>query len=176
MPVISYHDKTPRIAEDVFIAPNAYVIGDVEIGAGSSLFFGAVVRGDINPIIIGEKSNIQEHAVLHTSRGLGPCIIENEVTIGHGAVLHGCHVRNRALIGMQATVLDESLIDEDALVAANSLVRMKMHVPPKMMAAGVPAKVLREVNEQERAFTTSGVLHYVKTAAFYKKAFEEKQG
>ncbi|NBW41519.1 gamma carbonic anhydrase family protein [bacterium] len=170
MPVISYHDKTPRIADDVFIAPNAYVIGDVEIGSGSSVFFGAVVRGDINPIIIGAKTNLQEHAVLHTSRGLGPCIVEDEVTIGHGAVLHGCHVRNRALIGMQATVLDESIIDEDALVAANSLVRMKMHVPKKMMAAGVPAQVLREVNELEREFTRSGVEHYVTTAAFYKNA------
>lgn len=171
MPIAEYKGKTPRVAESVFIAPNAYVIGDVTIGPESSVFFGAVLRGDINPIIIGSRTNIQEHAVLHTSRGLGPCICEDEVTIGHGAILHGCHIKNRALIGMQATVLDEAIIEEESLVAAHSLVRMKTIIPPRMMAAGVPAKVLREVNDQERSFTTSGVHHYIETARYYRTVF-----
>ncbi|MCB0328086.1 MAG: gamma carbonic anhydrase family protein [Bdellovibrionales bacterium] len=169
MPVIPYRGKTPQIAEGVFIAPNAYVIGDVTIGEESSVFFGAVLRGDINPIVIGKRTNIQENVVMHTSRGLGPCVCEDEVTVGHGAVLHGCHVKDRALIGMQATVLDESVVEEDAMVAAQSLVRMKFIIPKNMMAAGVPAKVLREVSELERKFTVSGVTHYIETAQYYSQ-------
>jgi carbonic anhydrase/acetyltransferase-like protein (isoleucine patch superfamily) len=169
MPIVDFQGQSPRIHPSVFIAPDAWIIGDVEIGEGSSVFFGAVLRGDINPIRVGKGSNIQEHALMHTSRGLGPCLIENEVTIGHGAVLHGCHVKSRALIGMQATVLDESIIEEDAVVAAHALVKMGTLVPSFRVAAGVPAEVKGEVSASVREFTESGVSHYRHLAIEYKK-------
>ena len=173
MPILSLLGKTPNIGKDVFIAPNAYVIGDVTIGDNSSVFFGAVLRGDINPLVIGAKTNIQEHVTMHTSRGLGPCVLEDEVTIGHGAVLHGCTVRSGGLVGMNATVLDEAIVEEGALVAAGSLVRMKTVIPENMMAAGVPAKIIREVSSQERKFTTSGVDHYIKLGLEYSELLAE---
>ncbi len=171
VPTLEFEGKTPSIGKNVFIAPNAWVIGDVTVGDNSSIFFGAVLRGDINPIIIGSRVNIQEHAIFHTSRGLGPCVVEDEVTIGHGAILHGCTAKKGSLIGMNATVLDEAIVGERAMVAAQALVKMKAIIPDDMLAAGVPAKVLREANEQERAFIDSGVEHYCHLGEEYIKAF-----
>jgi carbonic anhydrase/acetyltransferase-like protein (isoleucine patch superfamily) len=172
MPIITFQGKTPKIGQGVFIAPTAYVIGDVIIGDNVTIFFGSVLRGDINPIIIGSGTNIQENALLHTSRGLGPCELEEEVTVGHGAILHGCKVCNRALIGMNATVLDEAIIGKEAIVAAAALVRTRMEIPAGMLAAGVPAKIIREANSQEREFIDSGVAHYINLSADYIKTFD----
>lgn len=171
MPFVTFQGKTPKIGNGGFIAPTAYIIGDVTIGDNVSIFFGAILRGDINPIIVGSCTNIQEHALLHTSRGLGPCLLEEEVTIGHGAVLHGCRVNKKALIGMNATVLDEAIIGEEAIVAAAALIRTKTEVPRQMLAAGVPAKIIRKVINSEREFIDSGVLHYMNLAKDYSDTF-----
>ncbi|MCB0319916.1 MAG: gamma carbonic anhydrase family protein [Bdellovibrionales bacterium] len=173
MPTLSFQGKTPRIGSGVFIAPTAWVIGDVEIGDNCSIFFGAVLRGDINPIVLGSRVNVQEHAILHTSRGIGPCVLEDEVTVGHGAVLHGCLVKRGALIGMNATVLDQAEVGVNAMVAAQACVTMKTCIPDNMLAAGVPAKVLRPASEKERAFIDSGVQHYAHLSQEYLKAFSE---
>lgn len=171
MPLVPFDGKSPKCGTDVFIAPNAYVIGDVEIGDQVTILFGAVLRGDIQPIRIGSGSNIQENAVFHTSRGLGPCELGEEVTIGHGAILHGCTVCDRALVGMNATVLDSAVIEEDAIVAAQALVPVQFRVPRGQVAAGVPAKIRKEVSERDREFTVSGVEHYRKLGRRYAEIF-----
>ncbi len=169
MPVAPYRGKEPILGKNCFIAPTAWIIGDVTLGDNVSVFFGAVLRGDINPIIVGDKTNIQENAVLHTSRGLGPCVLGREVTIGHGAILHGCTVEDEALIGIGAVVLDNAIVRKRALVGAKSFVPIGKEIPEGMLAHGAPASVKREVSESERAFAVTGVEHYVSTGLWYKE-------
>ena len=119
--LVPFNDVSPRIAPDVYLAPGSVVIGDVEIGAGSSVWFNAVIRGDVAPIRIGERSNVQDNAVLHVDTGT-PCIVGDEVTIGHSAVVHGTTVGDGVTIGMGAVVLSRSTIGEEAIVAAGALV------------------------------------------------------
>ena len=122
MAVISFADKTPQIAAPHFIAPDAWVIGDVTIAGLVSIFFHAVLRGDIEPISVGEGSNIQEHAMLHTSRGLGPCTVGKNVTIGHRAIIHGCTIEDSCIIGMGSVILDGAVIGKNSIVGAQALV------------------------------------------------------
>jgi carbonic anhydrase/acetyltransferase-like protein (isoleucine patch superfamily) len=137
--IIPHRGKTPAIAPDAFIAPTAVLIGDVEIGAGASIWFGAVLRGDHGRIVIGPGSNVQDNATLHAPED-GATIIEKNVTVGHGAVLEGCLVKHEALIGMNAVIVHGATIGEQAMVAAGSVVVEGMRVPPRTLAAGVPAK------------------------------------
>ncbi|MCA9743460.1 MAG: gamma carbonic anhydrase family protein [Deferribacteres bacterium] len=145
----SHHNIDPKFGEKVFIAPNATVIGDVEIGEDSSIWFGVIMRGDVNIIRIGERSNIQDGTVLHVTLNKWPLHIGKGVSVGHAAMLHGCTVGDFALIGMRATVLDGAEIGEHAIVAAGAVVREGMKVPARTLVAGVPAVVKREVSQQE---------------------------
>lgn len=138
--LIVFEGKTPRIGEDVFIAPNAVIIGDVRIGAGSSVWFGAVVRGDVGKIRIGPGCSIQDNVTVHVPTG-GETIIGTDVTLGHGVALEGCLLHDRCLIGMNATVLQGAEIGEEAVVAAGSVVAEGMHIPARTLAAGVPAQI-----------------------------------
>ena len=146
--IIDYKNHTPKISDSAFIAPNATVIGDVEIGDNSSVFFGSVVRGDIAPVRIGSNTNVQDLSVLHQTPGL-PLTLEDNVTIGHKVTLHSCTVKNGALIGMDSIVLDEAVIGENAFIGAGSLVTGGTVIPPNTLAFGRPAKVVRELTSED---------------------------
>ncbi|MGO1923748.1 MAG: gamma carbonic anhydrase [Jeotgalicoccus sp.] len=146
--IIDYKNHTPKISDSAFIAPNATIIGDVEIGDNSSVFFGAVVRGDIAPVRIGNNTNVQDLSVLHQTPGL-PLTLEDNVTIGHKVTLHSCTVKKGALIGMDSIVLDEAVIGENSFVGAGSLVTGGTVIPPNTLAFGRPAKVVRELTAED---------------------------
>ncbi len=165
--IITLGGKTPRIAPGVWVAPNAYVIGDVEIGEGSSIWFGCVLRGDVGAIRIGKRSNIQDMTCVHMTDGLSTTVVGDDVTVGHGVILHGCSVGDGALVGMASTILDNAVIGADSVVAAGSLVTSRMVVPPGSMVRGSPAKVLREATPDERAMGRVGAAHYVENAKRY---------
>jgi carbonic anhydrase/acetyltransferase-like protein (isoleucine patch superfamily) len=167
MPLIPFRGVTPRVAEDVFIAPGAQVIGDVTIGAGSSVWYNVVIRGDHERIVIGRNSNIQDNSTLHADPG-NPCIIEDEVSVGHGAVVHGCRVGSRALIGIHAIVLNGAEIGEEAIVGAGAVVGAGKSIPPRSLAVGVPAKVLREVTGEDTAENVARAHRYATLAQDHK--------
>ncbi|WP_026866678.1 gamma carbonic anhydrase family protein [Jeotgalicoccus marinus] len=143
-----YKNHSPKISDNAFIAPNATVIGDVEIGEFSSVFFGSVIRGDIAPVRIGNYTNVQDLSILHQTPGL-PLTLEDNVTIGHKVTLHSCTVKKGALVGMDSTILDEAVIGENAFIGAGSLVTGGTVIPPNTMAFGRPAKVVRELTEED---------------------------
>jgi len=145
----SYRDKMPRVDESVYIAEGAHVIGDVVIGRDSSIWFGSVLRGDVHYIRIGARTNIQDLTVIHVNEGAGPTIVDDDVTVGHRAILHGCHVKSGALIGMGAVVLDDVVVEARALVAAGSVVSPGTVVPSGKLARGVPARVVRDLTPDE---------------------------
>lgn len=147
--IFTYKGRQPHLGENVFLAEGACVIGDVRIGAESSLWFNVVVRGDVNHIRIGRRTNIQDGSVVHVTRDTHPTIIGNNVTVGHRATLHGCTVGDGVLIGIGATVLDGAEIGESSLVAAGTLVAPGTKVPPRSLVMGVPAKVKRQLSDDE---------------------------
>jgi carbonic anhydrase/acetyltransferase-like protein (isoleucine patch superfamily) len=142
--LIEYHDKRPRVAEDVFLAPTAVLVGDVTVEAGASIWFGAVLRGDFGPIVVGAGANIQDNAVIHVGVDW-PTTIGANVTVGHCAVLEGCTIGDGAIIGMNATVLPRAVIGNEAVVAAGSVVAERMQVPARTLAAGAPARIKKEL-------------------------------
>lgn len=146
--IIDYKNHTPKISDSAFIAPNATVIGDVEIGEHSSVLFGSVVRGDIAPVRIGNYTNVQDLSVLHQTPGL-PLTLEDNVTIGHKVTLHSCTVKKGALVGMDSIVLDEAVIGENSFIGAGSLVTGGTVIPPNTLAFGRPVKVVRELTEED---------------------------
>jgi carbonic anhydrase/acetyltransferase-like protein (isoleucine patch superfamily) len=175
--IISYRGITPRIHPTVFLAPTAVVIGNVEIGPDSSIWFGAVLRGD-NPdqvIQIGARSSIQDNCVLHIS-DRGPTIVGDNVTVGHGAVFESCRIERGALIGMNAVLLHEAVIGENSIVAASSLVPERMQVPPRTLFAGVPAQVRKELSEEMLRALAGGAEHYVKLKNSYQEEWIGSRG
>ena len=159
-----YLQTSPRIAPGVWIAPSADVIGDVEIGPDSSVWYGTVVRGDIFPIRIGARTNIQDHSVLHVTHDRYATVLHDDITIGHRVVLHGRTIESGALVGIGAIVLDQAVIGAGALVGAGSLVTPGTKVPPGMVAMGSPAKIIREVTDAEREWMQESVRIYVRLA------------
>ncbi len=137
---------TPKIAEDVFLAENATVIGDVEIGAGSSIWYQAVLRGDVHSIRIGQRTNIQDLAMVHCTYEYSPTVVGDDVTVGHGAVVHGCEVKDRCLIGMNAVILDKAVVGPDTVVAAGAVVLEGMVLESGYLYGGVPAKKLKALS------------------------------
>ena len=166
--IIPFRGKTPRIHESAFVAPTAVLIGDVEVGAESSIWFGAVLRGDnpLHGIRIGNRVSVQDNCVLHVS-DRGPTIVEDEATIGHGAAFESVIVRRSALIGMNCVLLHGAVIGEAALVAALSVVPEGMEVPPRMLAAGAPAKVRRELSSQAAEWVYHSGEHYAQLSRAY---------
>jgi carbonic anhydrase/acetyltransferase-like protein (isoleucine patch superfamily) len=148
MPLYSFKDHRPEIGEDCFIAPSADIIGQVELGNNSSLWYGVVARGDINKISIGSNTNIQDLTMLHVIEGI-PLIIGSGVSVGHNAILHACTVEDNCLIGMGAIVLDGALIGKNSVVAAGSVVPPGKKFPEGSMIMGSPAKVVRALREEE---------------------------
>lgn len=171
MPVLTFEGRTPRIHPSAFVAPNAIVIGDVEIAEGCSVWYGAVLRGDVEPIRLGARTNVQDGAVLHTDRGF-PCLLGAEVTVGHMACVHGCVVGDRALIGIHAVVLTGAVLGDDCVVAAGALVTEHAQFPPLSLLVGIPAKRLRDVNAEEMARFARGTGSYVENGRRHRAAWE----
>ncbi|OZI10537.1 gamma carbonic anhydrase [Bacillus sp. FJAT-42315] len=170
--IYPYKEKTPNIANSAYIADYATISGDVTIGEESSVWFNTVIRGDVAPTIIGNKTNIQDNSVLHQSPN-NPLIIEDEVTVGHQVILHSCKIRKKALIGMGSIILDNAEIGEGAFIGAGSLVPPGKVIPPNTMAFGRPAKVVREINEDDRKDMERIVREYAEKAQYYKSIQEK---
>lgn len=156
----SYRGETPNIHETAYIADGAHVIGDVVIGADASIWFGSVLRGDVNYIRIGARTNIQDLTAIHVNEGTSPTIVEDDVTVGHRAILHGCRVRSGSLIGMGAIVLDDAVVEEQAFVAAGAVVTPGTVVAARKLARGVPARVVRDLTEEELDHLRYSAKHY----------------
>lgn len=165
--IYPYKDKQPVIAESAFVADYATITGDVVIGEQSTVWYNTVIRGDVAPTIIGSKVNIQDNSVLHQSPN-NPLVIEDEVTVGHQVILHSCKIRKGALIGMGSIILDNAEIGEGAFIGAGSLVPPGKVIPPNTMAFGRPAKVVRNVNEEDRKDMERIVREYVEKGQYYK--------
>ncbi|HWH97226.1 MAG TPA: gamma carbonic anhydrase family protein, partial [Pseudolysinimonas sp.] len=164
--IIPFDGHTPEIDPDAWIAPNATVIGKVRIAADANVWFGAVIRGDIDEITLGERSNLQDNAVIHTDAGI-PTVIGADVSIGHGAVVHGCVVEDGCLIGMNSTVMNGAVIGTHSLVAAGALVLEGTVIPPRSLVAGVPGKVRRELTDEEVEGLLGNSARYVPRAKLY---------
>ncbi|MDL5041371.1 gamma carbonic anhydrase [Heyndrickxia coagulans] len=167
--IYAYNGKTPLIAPTAYIADNVAITGDVEIGGQSGIWFGTVIRGDVAPVKIGQKVNIQDNCVLHESPQT-PLILEDEVTVGHQVILHSCHVRTKALIGMGSIILDGAEIGEGAFIGAGSLVTPGKKIPSHTLAFGRPAKVIRALTEKDIQDMRRIVREYAEKAQYYKNA------
>ncbi len=165
--------KAPRLADGVWVAESATVVGDVEIGPESSIWFGAIVRGDVNHIRIGARTNVQDCSVLHVTSRTHPTLVGDDVTLGHRVTLHGCTVRDRCLVGIGAIVMDGAVVGEDAMVGAGSLVPPGMVVPPGTLALGSPARVKRDLTPDELAFFRKSAASYAGYAAQYRREWGE---
>ena len=170
MPLAPYKNIRPTLGQNVFIAPTAWVIGDVVIGDNVSIFFGAVLRGDVNPIRVGSGTNIQEGALLHSSSGLGDCIVGSNVTVGHQAIIHGCTVGDNCIIGMGSTLLDDAQVGSNTIIGANSLVSMGTVLPVGVLAFGSPARVIRDLTPKELHEIELSALDYQRTGKEYLAA------
>jgi carbonic anhydrase/acetyltransferase-like protein (isoleucine patch superfamily) len=156
----------PRIAPGVYLAPGSVIVGDVEIGEHSSIWFNAVLRGDVAAIRIGARSNVQDNAVFHLDRGT-PCILGDEVTVGHGAIVHGTNVGDGVTIGMGAVVLSRSRIGEESIIAASALVPEDAVVPAGVLMIGVPARERRALSHEERVASRMNATRYVENARMF---------
>jgi carbonic anhydrase/acetyltransferase-like protein (isoleucine patch superfamily) len=157
--------KKPTIGQNVFIAKGAVVFGDVTLGDQSSIWYNAVLRGDINRIVVGHHTNIQDNAVIHLADDF-PCVVGNYVTIGHSAIVHACTVGDEVLVGMGATILDGAMIGEQCLIGANALVTVDSKIPPGSLVLGSPAKVVRKLTSDERAKLKTWAEKYVCYAGY----------
>jgi gamma-carbonic anhydrase len=160
--------RQPKLGKNVFIAKNATVIGDVTLGAHASVWYGAVLRGDINRIVVGHHSNVQDNAVLHLADDF-PCLLGNWVTVGHSAIVHACKVGDEVLVGMGAVVLDGAVIGKQSLIGAKALVTQGTKIPPGSLVLGAPAKVVRKLTKEERAGLKWWAEKYVDNGAYCLK-------
>ena len=165
--IVSHHGVTPSLAPSVFVADTARVIGDVEIGEASSIWYGAVVRGDVFHIRIGARVNIQDMTMIHVTTDRFATVIEDDVTVGHKAMLHGCTIRRGALIGMGATIMDQAVIGEEAMVAAGAVVTPGTEVPPRTLMVGAPARPRRSLSPEELDDLRWSASHYAALAQTY---------
>tara|TARA_R110002096_G_scaffold435983_1_gene664842 strand:+ start:18576 stop:19124 length:549 start_codon:yes stop_codon:yes gene_type:complete len=163
-------NSSPKIDETAFVASSADIIGDVVLGKESSVWFNVTIRGDVNAITIGDRSNIQDNVCIHVMNQTGPTIIGNEVTIGHGAVVHGCTIKDRVLVGINATILDKAVIESDVILAAGSLVPPGKTLESGFMYMGSPAKAARKLSQEEIESIRKYSQNYVK----YSRAYQGK--
>lgn len=167
--LISLGDAVPSAHPSAFLAPTAVLSGDAQLAEDSSAFYGVSVRGDSAPIRVGARSNLQDNVVLHADAGF-PCTVGEDVSIGHSAVVHGCTIGAGSLVGMSATIMNGAVIGEQSLVAAGALVLEGTQIPPRSLVAGAPAKVRRELSDEEVAKLAGNAAHYVELAARHREA------
>jgi carbonic anhydrase/acetyltransferase-like protein (isoleucine patch superfamily) len=165
--IVPYQGRWPRLASGVYVAPNATLIGDVELGPESSVWFGSVVRGDVMPIRVGARSNIQDLSVVHVTTDRAACTIGDGVTVGHRVILHGCTVGNRVLVGMGSIVLDHAVIEDEVVLGAGSLVTPRTRLPSGYLCMGSPAKPVRPLRDVERQMIEEGWRSYVDLGKTY---------
>lgn len=163
----SFKGVLPQVAESAFIEGSAHIIGDVQIGEQSSVWFNCVLRGDVFPIRIGHHTNIQDGTIIHVTSDQFPTLVGDYVTIGHGVILHGCNVKDYSLVGIGSIILDEAVIGEGSLIAAGSLVTPGTVIPPHSLVMGSPAKVRRELTPEEVAHLDFNWRHYVELKEIY---------
>ena len=163
----NFQEKQPKIHDGVFVAENAIVIGDVEIGKNSSVWYGCILRGDVNYIRIGERTNIQDASVIHVSKNTHPTVLEDEITVGHRVTLHGCYVESNCLIGINSVILDGARIGRNSLVAAGSLVTPNTQIPEGSLVMGSPAKVKRALTADEIKDLEKFWRNYVEYSGIY---------
>jgi carbonic anhydrase/acetyltransferase-like protein (isoleucine patch superfamily) len=168
--IYEFLNRSPQFDETVFVAPSADIIGDVTIGKESSIWFNVTIRGDVNVIQIGNQSNVQDNVCIHVMNQTGPTHIGNEVTIGHGAIVHGCTIKDRVLVGMNVTILDKAVIESNVIIAAGSLVPPGKTLESGFMYMGSPAKATRKLTEEELASIPKYASNYVK----YSRAYQQK--
>ena len=166
----AFQGKRPQIHETAYVAETAVIIGDVVLGEESSVWFGAVVRGDVFHIRVGARTNIQDGTVVHVANGTHATVLEDEVTVGHNVTLHGCHVERGCLVGMGSIVMDDARIGAESIVAAGALVSPGTVVPPRSLVLGVPAKVKRQLTDEEVA----GLAQFWKNYVEYTKEYKEE--
>ncbi len=162
--ICPYGDKTPDVGRAAFVAPGAVVIGDVVLGEEASIWYQCTVRGDVNWIRIGRRSNIQDGSVVHVDSGRWPTRVGDQVTVGHRVILHGCTVEDLSLIGMGAILLNEVVVGSGSLIAAGAVVLEGTRIPPRSLVAGVPAKIRRSLDDAEFAQFARSAAHYVELA------------
>ena len=169
MPLYSIDDLSPSVAPSAWVAPSADLIGDVRLGARASVWFGAIIRADNTPIIIGEETNIQDGAIGHSDPGV-PLIIGARVTVGHQAILHGCTIADDCLIGMGAKILNGAVIESECIIGAGALVTEGKHFPAGSLVVGSPGRVVRQVTDAEKEALRISANHYAEKGARYAAA------
>ena len=166
--ILNYKNKKPVISKSCFIAPSTNIIGDVKIEDESNIWFGTTIRADMHYIRIGKRTNIQDNSVIHVTTNIAPTIIGNGVTIGHGAIIHGCTINNDCLIGMGAIIMDEVIIEKGSMIAAGALIPPKTIVPKNTLMVGSPAKPIREITQMEKNEILDRAQHYIDLSKEYK--------
>jgi carbonic anhydrase/acetyltransferase-like protein (isoleucine patch superfamily) len=172
--IINYKDKCPNISDKSFVASSADVIGDVTIKDFASIWFGVVIRGDIRGITVGVSSNVQDGTIMHTDEN-NPVYIGENVTIGHRCIIHGCYIDNNCMIGMGSTILNGAVIGKNTIIGAGSLVTQNKIIPEGVLCLGSPAKVTRQLTEDEIKKIKKNALHYKKNGQFYREEVENEQ-
>lgn len=165
----SFQGATPQLHDTVFVSENVSIIGDVTIDSETNVWFGTVIRGDMNSVTIGKRTNIQDNTTIHVTTEMGPTVIGDEVTIGHNAIVHGCILENRCLVGMGSVILDNAVIGEGAIIGAGAVVPPNKIIPPKTMWMGVPAKYIRDVSDAEFNDNVGNAQHYINFADKFKE-------
>jgi carbonic anhydrase/acetyltransferase-like protein (isoleucine patch superfamily) len=172
--LLPHGDASPEVARSAWVAPGAFVIGDVHLGEDSSVWYGAVLRGDTEPIRIGARTNIQDGCILHTDPGY-PATVGEGCVVGHNAVVHGCEIGDDCLVGMGATILNGARIGDGSIVAAGAVVPEGREFPPRSLIVGIPAKRVSDVNEEQTADIERGVRVYIERASAHRKSLEESR-
>jgi len=162
-----FKDKIPKLGDDVYVSENAMVIGEVTLGDKVNIWFGAVIRGDMHYIKIGNRTNIQDNSVVHVTTSISPTSIGANVTVGHSAIIHGCTIEDDCLIGMGAIIMDDSVIGAGSLIGAGTLIPPNMIIPPNSLVVGSPGKVIREVKTVETQMILDRPQEYIDLAAIY---------
>lgn len=165
--IVKLNDIKPKVSENAFVAENAVIIGDVELSENVSIWFGAVLRGDIEKITIGKNSNVQDNSTIHTDYGI-PCVVGENVTVGHNVILHSCSIGDNVIVGMGSTILNGAKIAKNCLIGANSLVTHKIQFEEGCLILGNPAKVVRKLTDKEIEHIQENADHYIENSKRYK--------
>ena len=168
--IYEFLNRSPEFDDTVFVAPSADIVGDVTIGSQSSVWFNVTIRGDVNWIEIGERSNVQDNTCIHVMNQTGPTSIGNEVTIGHSVMIHGCTIKDRVLVGIQSTILDKAVIEPDVIIAAGSLVPPGKHLESGYLYMGTPVQQKRKLTDKEIASIKEHSENYIK----YSRSYQQK--